>query len=130
MSITAYIALGSNLGDRRDYLDRALQALKQRPGIIVRQVSSYYETAPVGGPPGQGDFLNAAAELHTDLKPKELLQTLLEIERQLGRVREVPMGPRTVDLDLLLYGDLIRDEIELTIPHPRMHERLFVLQPL
>jgi 2-amino-4-hydroxy-6-hydroxymethyldihydropteridine diphosphokinase len=130
MSVTAYIALGSNLGDRREYLDRALQALRERPGIVVKQVSSYYETAPVGGPPGQGDFLNATAELQTELEPEELLRALLEIEQRLGRVRQARHGPRTIDLDLLLYDDLVRSEMDLIVPHPHMHERLFVLQPL
>jgi 3-oxoacyl-[acyl-carrier protein] reductase len=130
MSAIAYIALGSNLGDRSKYLDRALQTLRERPGIVVHQVSSYYETAPVGGPPGQGDFLNAAAELQTDLEPEELLRALLQIEQRLGRVRDVHHGPRTIDLDLLLYDDLVRSGPELTLPHPRLHERLFVLQPL
>jgi 3-oxoacyl-[acyl-carrier protein] reductase len=130
MSITAYIALGSNLGDRREYLGRALQALRQAPGIVVGQVSSYYETAPVGGPPGQGDFLNAAAELQTALEPDELLRTLLDIEQGLGRIRDVHHGPRTIDLDLLLYGDLVYSTATVTVPHPRMHERFFVLQPL
>src|SRR5262245_35297551 len=116
MSVTAYIALGSNLGDRREYLDRALQALQQTPGIVIQQVSSYYETAPVGGPPGQGDFLNAAAELQTELGPDELMQTLLEIERGLGRTRDVRHGPRTIDLDLLLYGDLVRSTAVVTVP--------------
>ncbi len=127
---TAYIALGSNLGDRRQFLDQALQALRERPGIVVRQVSSTYETAPVGGPPGQGPYLNAAAELQTECKPEELLRTLLEIEQGLGRVRDVHHGPRTIDLDLLLYDDLIQTGPDLTLPHPRLHERLFVLQPL
>ena len=130
MSGIAYIALGSNLGDRSKYLDRALQALREKPGIVVHQVSSYYETAPVGGPPGQGDFLNAAAELQTELEPEELLRTLLEIEQKSGRVRDAHHGPRTIDLDLLLYDDLVRSGPELTVPHPRLHERLFVLQPL
>ena len=127
---TAYIALGSNLGDRRDYLDRTLQALQEHPRIEVTQVSSYHETAPVGGPPGQSDFLNAAAELKTDLSPRELLDALLEIERSLGRVRREWHGPRTIDLDLLLYQDLVLREPGLTIPHPAMHERSFVLKPL
>jgi 3-oxoacyl-[acyl-carrier protein] reductase len=130
MSVTAYIALGSNLGDRRENLERALQELQEEPGIVLNQVSSYYETAPVGGPPGQRDFLNAAAQLQTELRPEDLLQTLLEIERRLGRVREVHHGPRTIDLDLLLYDDLDCSGAELTVPHPRLHERLFVLQPL
>jgi 3-oxoacyl-[acyl-carrier protein] reductase len=127
---TAYIALGSNLGDRRDYLDRSLQALQEHPRIEATQVSSYHETTPVGGPPGQSNFLNAAAELKTDLSPRELLDALLEIERSLGRVRRERHGPRTIDLDLLLYQDLVLREPGLTIPHPAMHERLFVLKPL
>jgi 2-amino-4-hydroxy-6-hydroxymethyldihydropteridine diphosphokinase len=128
--VTAYIALGSNLGDRQDYLDRALQALQENPGIDVTQVSSSYETAPVGGPPGQGNYLNAAAELKTDLTPKQFLEVLLEVERGLGRVRSQRHGPRTIDLDLLLYDRLIHNEAGLTIPHPAMHERSFVLKPL
>ncbi|HXG10994.1 MAG TPA: 2-amino-4-hydroxy-6-hydroxymethyldihydropteridine diphosphokinase [Gemmataceae bacterium] len=130
MTVTAYIALGSNLGYRRNYLDRALQALQERDGIVVTRVSSYYRTAPVGGPPGQKDYLNAAAELQTELEPRELLQALLEIERSLGRVRREKHGPRTIDLDLLLYGDLVEHTADLTVPHPHWHERLFVLQPL
>jgi 2-amino-4-hydroxy-6-hydroxymethyldihydropteridine diphosphokinase len=130
MSVTAYLALGSNLGDRREYLNRALQALHERTGVVVRQVSSYCETAPVGGPPGQGDFLNAAAELQTELAPDDLLRVLLDIEQKLGRVRGVRHGPRTIDLDLLLYGELVLSGADLIVPHPRLHERLFVLQPL
>src|SRR5262249_15637760 len=130
MPVTAYIALGSNLGDRRDYLDRALQALQEHPGINVTQVSGYRETAPVGGPPGQSPYLNAAAELRTDLEPNELLRVLLEVERNLGRVREERFGPRTIDLDLLLYGDRVLAGPSLTVPHPRMQERPFVLEPL
>jgi 3-oxoacyl-[acyl-carrier protein] reductase len=126
----AYIALGSNLGDRRSFLDQALQALREQPGIEVVRVSSYHETAPVGGPPGQGLFLNAAAELRTDLPPAELLRVLLDVEKRLGRVRRERYGPRTIDLDLLLYGDTILSGSELTLPHPRLHERLFVLRPL
>jgi 2-amino-4-hydroxy-6-hydroxymethyldihydropteridine diphosphokinase len=130
MSVTAHIGLGSNLGDRRGYLGRALQKLREKPGIVVIRVSSYYETAPVGGPPGQGNYLNAAAELRTELEPAELLRTLLDVEAGLGRVRDVPQGPRTIDLDLLLYEDLVRNERDAIVPHPRMQERLFVLQPL
>ncbi len=130
MPTTAYIALGSNLGDRQDYLDRALQALQEHPDITVTQVSRSHETAPAGGPPGQGPYLNAAAELQTDLGPAELLAVLLEIERQLGRVREERFGPRTIDLDLLLYGDRVQEDSRLTLPHPRMAERAFVLAPL
>jgi 2-amino-4-hydroxy-6-hydroxymethyldihydropteridine diphosphokinase len=126
----ALLALGSNLGDRRDYLLRALDALRAQPGIIVERISSLVETAPVGGPPGQGHYLNAAALLRTDRTPDDVLRVLLEIETSLGRVRDLRDGPRTIDLDLLLYDDIIRDDPSLTLPHPRMHQRLFVLQPL
>jgi 2-amino-4-hydroxy-6-hydroxymethyldihydropteridine diphosphokinase len=128
--ITAYIALGSNQGDRRDYLDRAIQALQEHPDIDVTRVSSYHETAPVGGPPGQLNYLNAAAELKTDLSARDLLDALLEVERSLGRVRRERHGPRTIDLDLLLYGDEVIQEPGLMVPHPAMHEREFVLKPL
>lgn len=130
MNATAYVALGSNLGDRQDNLCRALEALRGAAKVAVTQVSSFLETLPVGGPPGQPNYLNGAAELHTDLGPRELLETLLAIEQRLGRVRQEPNGPRTVDLDLLLYDDLILQEPGLIVPHPRMHERGFVLKPL
>lgn len=130
MAVTAYIALGSNLGDRRGFLDQALTALRTRPGIEVVRVSSYHETKPVGGPAGQGEYLNAAAELRTALEPKELLRVLLDVEQALGRERHERFGPRTIDLDLLLYGDLACAEPELIVPHPRLHERRFVLEPL
>jgi 3-oxoacyl-[acyl-carrier protein] reductase len=127
---SAYIALGSNLGDRHENLGKALAALQESAGITVRQVSPYFVTEPVGGPAGQEQYLNAAAELDTDLSPQELLRALLEIERQLGRVRGERFGPRTIDLDLLLYDRLVLNDPDLTIPHPRMHERGFVLRPL
>lgn len=130
MAVTAYVGLGSNLGDRRDYLDRAVEALRARPGIEVTRVSSYYETDPVGGPPGQGPYLNACAELHTELGADDLLLTLLETETALGRVRSERHGPRTIDLDLLLHGGVVVDKPWLTVPHPLMHERFFVLEPL
>jgi 3-oxoacyl-[acyl-carrier protein] reductase len=130
MSSIAYIALGSNLGDRQATMDRALQLLQEHPHIAVTQRSRTHETAPVGGPPGQGPYLNAAAALQTDLQPRELLQVLLEVEQRLGRVRQQRFGPRTIDLDLLLYGNEVCQESDLVVPHPRMHERLFVLQPL
>jgi 3-oxoacyl-[acyl-carrier protein] reductase len=130
MSVTAYIALGSNVGDRRGYLERALEQLGRLPGIVVERVSSYHETAPVGGPPGQGKYLNAAAKLQTDLEPRSLLRALLDTENTLGRVRAERDGPRTIDLDLLLYDDRVCREADLIVPHPRLHERLFVLDPL
>jgi 2-amino-4-hydroxy-6-hydroxymethyldihydropteridine diphosphokinase len=134
MPVTAYIALGSNLGDRAQHLDQALQFLGQSPGVAVAKVSSYHETDPVGGPAGQGKFLNAAAELRTTLEADELLRLLLEIESKLGRVRHERHGPRTVDLDLLLFDLEVKaasfDSFDLIVPHPRMQERLFVLEPL
>jgi 2-amino-4-hydroxy-6-hydroxymethyldihydropteridine diphosphokinase len=128
--ITAYVALGSNLGDRTDYLERALTALRQSEGVRVTRVSPVYETRPVGGPPGQGAYLNAVAELRTERSAHDLLDVLLAIEQRLGRVRQERDGPRTIDLDLLLYGDLVHTDERLTVPHPRLHERLFVLYPL
>src|SRR5262249_31266750 len=134
MSVTAYIALGSNLGDRRDNLDRALAHLRVSPGIAVAKVSSYHETDPVGGPAGQGKFLNAAAELQTDLSPEDLLLLLLAVEMKLGRVRAERFGPRIIDLDMLLYDaqavEIHTADLDLVVPHPRMHQRAFVLEPL
>ncbi len=130
MTSVAYIALGSNLGDRRGYLERALQFLREHPGISVVQVSRFYNTAAVGGPGGQPDFLNGAAELRTSLRPEELLRTLLEIESRLGRIRTEQDAPRTIDLDLLFHGDIVRKSPDPVLPHPRLHERYFVLKPL
>jgi len=130
MSTTAYVALGSNLGDRQATLDRAVLLLRAQPGVRLKRVSSSYETAPVGGPSGQAEYLNAAAEIETDLAPEELLRRLLDIEQQLGRIRGEPNAPRTLDLDLLLYGDLARPSPNPVLPHPRMNERRFVLVPL
>lgn len=127
---TAYIALGSNLGDREGLIRAAIRALNAVPGIRVTRVSSLLENAAVGGPAGSPSFLNAAAELQTSLEPAELLSRMLEIERSLGRVRRERWSPRTIDLDLLLYEDQVIDTQELRVPHPRMHERWFVLKPL
>jgi 2-amino-4-hydroxy-6-hydroxymethyldihydropteridine diphosphokinase len=126
----AYIALGSNLGDHRQNLTEALRLLQLVSGIQRVRVSSFHETEPVGGPPGQGKYLNAAAELDTSLGIEELFAALQQIEQQLGRVRSVPNAPRTLDLDLLLYGDLVHQSEPLTVPHPRLHLRPFVLRPL
>ena len=129
-TVRAYVGLGSNLGDLRANIRRALEALDAREGITVAGVSSFVLTNPVGGPPGQGTYLNAAAALDTTLSPRELLGTCVEIEKSLGRTREVHWGPRTMDIDILLYGDQVVREPGLEIPHPRMHERGFVLCPL
>jgi 2-amino-4-hydroxy-6-hydroxymethyldihydropteridine diphosphokinase len=130
-SIIAYIALGSNLGDRRGAIDAATQALDGTPGITVRAISTIRETEPQGITE-QGRFLNAVVSIATDLDARPLLERCLEIERAQGRdrSRERRWGPRRLDLDLLLYGEAVIDEDSLTVPHPRMHERKFVLEPL
>jgi 2-amino-4-hydroxy-6-hydroxymethyldihydropteridine diphosphokinase len=125
-----FVGMGSNLGKRREHLDRALELLGDQPGVVVQQVSSRYETDPIGGPPGQGKYLNCVAELKTDLGPQELHAVLQEVEKTMGRVRKEPNEPRVIDLDLLLFGNLVFQSDKLTVPHPRMHERLFVLEPL
>ena len=130
MTHTAYLALGSNLGDREAKLAAVREHLARLPDTRVAAVSAIHETAPVGGPPGQGNYLNAAVKLETGLPPVELLHRCLQIERQLGRIRTVPNAPRTIDIDILLYDDLILNTPGLTLPHPRMHERRFVLEPL
>lgn len=125
----AWIGLGSNLGDRESNLRAALRRLGEAEGVRVAAVSSFVETAPVGGPE-QPDYLNAAAELETTLAPRELLRLLLGVEADLGRVRKEHWGPRTIDLDLLLYGDRVIDLPDLKVPHPLMAQRRFVLEPL
>lgn len=127
---TAYLGLGANLGDRWGTLRAALRRLRAEPGTRLLASSEFYETDPVGGPPGQPAYLNAAAAIETDKSPHELLRFLQSIEHTFGRVRTVKDGPRTLDLDILLYDDLVIDTPDLTVPHPRMHERAFVLEPL
>jgi len=132
MNRKAYIAMGSNLGDRRHHLQQAAALLGKVRGVVVRRVSEFLQTEPVGGPPGQEKYLNAAMGIDTTLAPQELLGALHRIERQLGRDRskEQRWGPRTCDLDLLMMEEMVIDTAELTLPHPRMHERPFVLRPL
>lgn len=122
------IALGSNLGDSLHILESALKILDETPGIRLHDRSSWYQTAPVGPP--QPDYLNGCALLDVQLRPQELLETLLEIEAQFGRIRQERNGPRTLDLDILLFDNLIMDTPTLVLPHPRMTERAFVLVPL
>jgi 2-amino-4-hydroxy-6-hydroxymethyldihydropteridine diphosphokinase len=122
------IALGSNLGDSFTILTDALKNLAQTPGITLQASSSWYKTQPVGPP--QPDYLNGCALLDVELMPQELLETLLKIEAKFGRVRQGRNGPRTLDLDLLLFDDLILNIPNLQLPHPRMRERAFVLVPL
>ncbi len=124
---TTYIALGSNLGNKQSNIENALELLKQH-GTIV-QCSSWYTTEPVGYT-NQDTFLNGVVEFETTLSPRELLGVCQDIEQQLGRVRTVNNGPRTIDLDILFYEDQVINQEDLIIPHPRMHERKFVLQPL
>ncbi len=122
------IALGSNLGDSRAILEAALESLAATPDIILQARSSWYQTKAVGPP--QPDYINGCALLQVKTSPQLLLETLLGIEAQFGRVRRERWGPRSLDLDLLLYDDLILDTPNLVLPHPRMRERAFVLVPL
>lgn len=126
--IRAYLSLGSNLGDRRGYLREAVRRLTT-PELVIRRLSSLYETEPQDLP-DQPWFLNLVAEIDTSLPPRDLLAHLHAIETCLGRVRHTASGPRTVDIDILLYGDAVVDSPELTLPHPRMAARRFVLEPL
>lgn len=123
-----YIALGSNMDSPHSQLDSALEAIAQHPHMQLTGVSSRYQTPPIG--PQQPDFINAAAELSTDLSPLALLDALQAIEQQQNRVRNIHWGPRTLDLDILLYDNLVLESERLTIPHPRLSERAFVLVPL
>lgn len=125
----AFISLGSNQGEREQQLQAAIAKLHQTPHISVIACSSLYETEPVGFV-AQPFFLNMVALLQTQLSPHALLQQMLQVEQQMGRVREFRFGPRTIDLDLLLYEECAIETEELTVPHPRMHERAFVLVPL
>ncbi len=124
----AFLGLGSNLGDRLGNLQHAVDLLAATRGIVVLRSSRIYETAPVG--PSQPDFLNAVVEARSELEPAELLAACADVERKLGRVRAVYRGPRTIDVDVLGFGDRVIHTDELVVPHPRMHERAFVLVPL
>lgn len=123
------IALGSNMGESLAILEGGINSLEKTPGITIKAKSSWYRTAPVGGP-SQPDYLNGAAILEVQLSPQKLLETLLNIEQEFGRVRQEHWGPRTLDLDVLLFDDLILETPDLQIPHPRMTQRAFVLVPL
>ncbi len=125
----AYIGLGANLGDPEKQIDAAIAALEAVPGIRLLRRSSLYRSAPLGND-CQPDFINAVAEIQTELAPRVLLEALLEIEQGLGRRRSFANAPRTLDLDLLIYGQIVIDEPGLQVPHPRMHTRAFVLAPL
>jgi 2-amino-4-hydroxy-6-hydroxymethyldihydropteridine diphosphokinase len=122
------LALGSNMGESQAILEAAIEILAQTPGIFLAAKSNWYRTKAVGPP--QPDYLNGCVILQVEISPQQLLETLLEIEQTFGRVRQEHWGPRTLDLDLLLYDDLILQTPNLQIPHPRMRERAFVLVPL
>ena len=125
----ALIGLGANLGDRAEQIRSAWHLLGKAAGVRLLALSSLHQTEPVGGPPNQPDYLNAAGLLETTLGPEELLDALERVESALGRVRNERWGPRTIDLDLLLFGGLRLETERLSLPHPRMTERLFVLIP-
>jgi len=124
----AVVALGSNLGDRFDYLQKAINEINSLTDIEILEISSVYETLPVGGPE-QGNYLNAVATLNTKFEAEELLLKLLLIELNLGRQREIAWGPRTIDLDLIWFEDQAINLENLVLPHPRAHERCFVIKP-
>ena len=124
------IALGSNQGNSLDILESSLTTLNQIPGILLKKSSSWYQTKPVGTKTAQADYLNGCALLSAEQTPEELLAILQATEIQYGRVSKGSLQPRTLDLDLLLYGDIVLNTPNLTIPHPRMTERAFVLVPL
>jgi 2-amino-4-hydroxy-6-hydroxymethyldihydropteridine diphosphokinase len=132
MRETVYIGFGSNMGNRVDFCDRAVTLLSLLPHSRLTGVSLLYEAEPVkdGTDPGDGWFLNGVVRIETDLPPRNLLDLLREIERSLGRDEDNRSGPRTIDLDILFYGDRVIDEPGLRIPHPRLQERRFVLMPL
>lgn len=124
----AYIGFGSNIGDRQAYIHNALHRLAAEEGVTLQKSSSLYETAPVGYEE-QGEFLNGVAEIQTCLSPHRLLHTLKKIETAVGRQHRIRWGPREIDLDLLIYGDVCLREEGLIVPHPEMHRRRFVLVP-
>ena len=129
----AYLGLGANLGDRLHAMRAAIHALGAHSAInldLASDVASLYESDPIGGPPGQGPYLNSVVRVSTTLTPHELLDTVLSIEASLGRVRRQAWEARVIDIDLLLYDDLIVSDDGLSLPHPRLHERRFVLEPL
>ncbi|CEA02723.1 Bifunctional folate synthesis protein [Jeotgalicoccus saudimassiliensis] len=125
----AYLGLGSNIGDREESLNNAIAELSEVPGIQVTKISSRYETKPYGNT-NQPDFINMAVEVDTNLTPLDLLETVLGIEHELGRVRTEIWGPRSIDIDVLLYEDLELKLTDLKVPHPEMHLRSFVIDPL
>ena len=125
-----YLGIGSNMGDRRNNIALAISKIKALDNTAIMKVSKIIETEPVGGPAAQGKFLNAALKIKTALPPLRLLKALKKIEKALGRTKTVRNGPRVVDLDILFFGDKIIKRKDLTVPHPRIFERQFVIKPL
>jgi 2-amino-4-hydroxy-6-hydroxymethyldihydropteridine diphosphokinase len=128
MKKLVYLSLGSNLGDRERFLREAISRLPELG--VIKQVSAFYETQPVEVQKEQPWFLNCALAMETELMPLEFLSRMLAVERSMGRVRTEPKGPRTIDIDIVLFGNAVIDTPELTVPHPAMHQRRFVLEPL
>ena len=126
---TAYIGLGSNMGDKEAFLEAGIETLADTKGCVVEKTSEFFTTEPYGGVK-QDDFLNGVLKLRTLLSPEELLSRLKEIEQENDRERNIRWGPRTLDLDIILYDDLVMDTNKLSIPHVEMHKRIFVLEPL
>ncbi len=129
MKHNVFLSLGSNIGDRQLHLEEATRLLNETKGLSIVKTSSYYETDPVGYT-DQDAFLNCVIEVTTDLEPYDVLSHCMRVEQELKRKRIIRWGPRTIDVDVLLYDDLVMTDEKLTIPHPRMHERAFVLIPL
>ncbi|MGH2680875.1 MAG: 2-amino-4-hydroxy-6-hydroxymethyldihydropteridine diphosphokinase [Actinomycetota bacterium] len=129
MGVVAYLGLGANLGERLTNLQAAVDALQREPGLRVAASSRVWETTPVGGPP-QPDYLNAVIRVETDLSARDLLDAAHRVEARLGRVRRERWGARSIDIDILLFGDERIDEPDLVVPHPRLSQRAFVLLPL
>lgn len=127
---TAFLGLGSNLGNRMAFLRGGRDALIRRPGIVLINAACVYETEAIGGPPENPRFFNTVLQIETSLPPQQLLETCLDVENEFGRTRPVRWAPRTLDIDILFYDDQVLCEEALTIPHPRLHERTFVLAPL
>lgn len=128
--VTCYLGIGSNLGDRQKFIRSAIKKIRTLKDTKIIKISRIIETEPIGGPAGQGKFLNAALKIKTNLSPSILLKKLKRIEKELGRTKTVRWGPRTIDLDILFYADKIIKRKALKVPHPKIFEREFVIRPL